>query len=186
MTYRRDLWGLACAQDGLVATWQAREVGVPGVEVAKLAHRGVLARVVRGVYRFEDFPTAGYETWWRAVLWAGPGAVISHSTALAVRDLCDLNPADVEVTVPRARRMRRAEQVATVHREDLDASAVGWWEGMPTVTAATAIAQGIEAGVAFHLLMQAIDNARAWGTITREAEARLRGDLDGSLMWGVT
>ena len=180
-TYRKTLWDLAVDQDGLVATWQAHEVGVPGVEVAKLAHRGALVRVARGVYRFEDFPTAGREGYWRAVLWAGPGAVLSHSTALAVRDLSDVNPVDVEVTVPRARRMRRAEPVATVHHEDLDARDVDWWEGVPTVTAEKAIAQGIETGLPFHLLTQAIDTARARGSITREAGTRLRTTLDQSV-----
>ena len=181
MTYRKILWDLAIDQDGLVATWQAREAGVPSVEVGKLAHRGTLAGVARGVYRFEDFPTAGREGYWRAVLWAGPGAVLSHATALAVRDLSDANPTDVEVTVPRARRMRRAEHVATVHREDLAAEDVGWWEGLPTVTVEKAVSQGIETGLPFHLLVQAIDSARARGTITHDAGAALRAALDESV-----
>lgn len=181
MTYRQDLWDLALDQDGLVATWQARARGIPGVEVSKLAHRGALDRVARGVYRFGNFPTVGREGHWRAVLWAGPDAALSHSTALAVRDLCDVNPADIEVTVPCERRMRRTEQVATVHHEDLGAEAVDWWEGVPTVTAETAIAQGIRTGVAFHLLVQAIGTARARGAITRDTAARLRGALEAAV-----
>lgn len=181
MTYRQELWDLAVDQDGLVATWQARARGVPGVEVSKLAHRGALDRVARGVYRFEGFPTAGHEGYWRAVLWAGPDAALSHSSALAVRDLCDVNPADIEVTVPCKRRMRRTEQIATVHHEDLGAEAIDWWEGVPTVTAETAIVQGIEAGVAFHLLVQAISTARTRGEVSRETGTRLGGCLDAAV-----
>lgn len=111
------------------------------------------------------------------MLWSGPDTVLSHSTALVIQDLCDVNSADVEVTVPRARRIRHADQVATVHREDPETDAVDWWEGVPTVTAATAIAQAIRTGVAFHLLAQAINTAQAHGQINVEAEATLRVKL---------
>ncbi|WP_218974868.1 type IV toxin-antitoxin system AbiEi family antitoxin domain-containing protein [Streptomyces sp. NP160] len=177
MGHRQELWELAMDQQGYVATWQAREIGTPSVEVRKLAARGALRQVARGVYRFEDFPAGPHGDLWRCLLWAGRGAVLSHESALAGWQLCDVNPTRVEVTVPMDRRLRRAEVVCEVHREDVLTDDLSWWEGLPVVTPRKAIEQGISSGVAHHLLTQAISTARARGRV-RPAEA---ADLERAL-----
>ena len=83
-----------------------------------------------------------------AVLWTGaPEACLSHETALDAYEISDVNPNRYHVTVGRRRRLRRAggKQVV-VHHQDLAPSQVGWWEEVPTVTPATAIAQCIDYG----------------------------------------
>ena len=43
------------------------------------------------------------------VLWTGnPDAALSHETALAVHDLCDINPSAIHVFVPKGARIRRS------------------------------------------------------------------------------
>ncbi len=56
MTYRRTVFEHALDNHGLVTTAAARSIGVPTVELAKLARRGALEHVSYGVYRHPDVP----------------------------------------------------------------------------------------------------------------------------------
>lgn len=50
--YENDIYEIAVDNYYLITTEQAAEAGVPGVELAKLVHRGKLENVSRGLYRF--------------------------------------------------------------------------------------------------------------------------------------
>lgn len=155
-------------QHGFVTTAQALADGVPHAELSKLVARGRLERVAHGVYRVPQVRATRFDQLHLAVLWTGaPEACLSHETALDAYELSDVNPNRYHVTVGRRRRLRRAggEQVL-VHYEDLAPSEVGWWEEIPTVTPATAIAQCIDFGTPSYLLSQAIDNGHRRGRIT--------------------
>jgi predicted transcriptional regulator of viral defense system len=169
MTAQKRLWEIAMDQHGYVTTGDARDAGVTPHALKLLAHRDVVRREGYGVYRFNRFPASAADDYQQAVLWTGePGAVLSHETALDVLDLCDVNPTRVHVTVPRTTRIRRqgGEQVS-LHREDLGADSVGWWEGIRCVTESTAIAEVITArSTPVHLIRQAIDTARSRGRIS--------------------
>jgi len=96
-----------------------------------------------------------------ATLWPRRIGVISHQTALGLWDLCDVNPAKVDVTVPKAAKIRRAVPAAyRAHVRDLGAEVVTRREEMPVVGVKRAILDGIEAHLAPHLIGQAIDTAR--------------------------
>lgn len=177
-TLREELWDVATDQYGFVTTTDVRNLGCNPVELAKLAHRNKLEHIAHGVYRFTTFPTTERDDYMRAVLATGvPEAVLSHDTALLVHDLCDINPTEIHVTVPRSARVRRELPLVEVHNDNLDATDRGWWEGIPTVTPETAIRQGIEAKVPRHLLVQALKTAEARGAITKNALNRLRSQL---------
>lgn len=99
---------------------------------------------------------------------------ISHDTALDLWDLCDINPAKVHVTVPRAAKLRRAVPVAyRVHVRDLKPDDVAHHEGIPVVTVRRAILDGIETNVDPHLIEQAIDNSRTRGLLSKSDLADL-------------
>jgi hypothetical protein len=53
-----------------------------------------------------------------------------------------------------------------IHREDLTPAQIGWWQEIPTVTAATAVAQCIAYGTPTYLLRQGIDRGHAQGYLT--------------------
>ena len=75
-----------------------------------------------------------------ATLWPRRRGVISHDSALDLWDLCDVNPATIHVTVPKAARVRRAAPpVDEVHVRDLDPADITRFEGIPVVTPAKAI-----------------------------------------------
>jgi predicted transcriptional regulator of viral defense system len=168
MTQQARLWDIAVEQDGYVTTDDARDLGIPAVELRKLALRGTLEHEAHGVYRFTKLPITPTDRYRLAVLWTGNRkAVLSHETALDVYELCDINPDGIDVTVPQAARIRRENAHGVrLFREDLDDTQLGWWNGIRCVTERTAIIQTIEMGTPVYLVNQAIDNARNTGRIT--------------------
>ena len=65
------------------------------------------------------------------------------------------------------RRLRREDgRRYEVYYEDLSPNQIGWWEEVPTVTPATAIAQCISHGTPTYILRQALERARQQGRIT--------------------
>ena len=57
-TYRDRVRQIALGAYGYVTTRQAAEVGVPAVELRKLAARGALVNVAYGLYRVPDAPAS--------------------------------------------------------------------------------------------------------------------------------
>lgn len=176
---RSVLWDIALAQHGYFTIRDALAEGVEPVTVRMLAARGRVTRVAHGLYRFEELPVSPQATFMEAVLWTGvPGAALSHETVLAVRELCDLNPDRIHLTVPSGRRLRRAGgDRYVVHHQDLGDKDLDWWEGVPAVTAACAIRQCISWGTPHYLLRQAIDTGQRRGDVTPQTATTLAGAL---------
>ncbi len=174
MTVREALWNVALDQYGYVTLRDAEALDVDEHAVRMLVARRQLQRVAHGVYRFPQLPATARDPYMLAVLWTGTDtASLSHDTALAVRELCDINPDRIHVTVPRTRRIRRAGgDLYVLHHEDLADEQREWWEQIPTVTVATAIGQCVRSGVPSYLLRQALENGRRDGLLNRpEAES---------------
>lgn len=76
-TYRRRLHESALDQYGLVTTRAATELGVPPVELRKIAGRGGLDHVAYGLYRFADIPRTDRDQFMEAVLPIGPDAYLT-------------------------------------------------------------------------------------------------------------
>jgi predicted transcriptional regulator of viral defense system len=55
-TYRRRLFRRALDQYGFVTTQDAADLGVPAVELRKLAGTGGIEHISYGLYRFDDVP----------------------------------------------------------------------------------------------------------------------------------
>lgn len=170
MTARDVLWEHAVNQYGYVTVRDALELGIDRLTVDKLAGRGQIERVAHGVYRFPQLPVTEYDPYMLAVLWTGTeGACLSHDTALAAYQVSDINPDRVHLTVPNSRRIRRrGGDLYVVHHEDLRPEQISWWQQIPTVTLATAIAQCIASGVPGYLLRQALSAGRDRGALTPE------------------
>lgn len=165
---RKDLWDVALDQYGYVTEQDARNLGAAPGELARLARRDKIERVGHGIYRFPELPPTERDEYMLAVLWANsPDAVLSHDTALAVYELCDINPDRIHVTVPKGHRVsKRGGDAYILHHARLTEADLSWWQGIRTVTEKTAIQQGIDTGVPVHLLRTAINTARGRGRIT--------------------
>lgn len=165
---RDALWEVAAAQHGYVTARQAAQLGVSNMALVMLQRRGMVERAARGVYRFPKFPVSQYDPQMLAVLWTGvEQACLSHETALDAYGISDVNPSAIHVTVPKRRRVRRAGGDGYVlHHEDLAPEQIGWWEEIPTVTPATAVAQCIDSGTPTYLLRQALERGHRDGYLT--------------------
>lgn len=170
---------IAADQFGYVTTAQAREHRVSGDALRKMAERGTLERVSRGVYRVPTFPTSLYAEHMEASLWpAGVRGVISHQSALGLYGLSDVSPARVHITVPEAFRIRREiPPHLEVHHADLEDGEITLFEGIPTTTPRRTIEDSHRAHLGSDLLRQALDDAEREGYLTPDHAAELRHEL---------
>jgi len=172
---QRALFEIAEDNYGYVTSAQATGAGVSRHGLADLARLGSLQRVAHGVYRIVDFPASQYDTFFEATLWPqGTRAVLSHDTALDLWDLCDVNPAKVHLTIPKAHRVRRqVPALYVLHAADLKPIDIGSFEGIPTTTVQRTLRDCIASGTRRDLLNQAIDKAVA----TRAIDASIADDF---------
>lgn len=177
---RDILWDIAIAQHGFVSAQQATAAGVAMQTLQMLVYRGTLTRVAHGVYRFPQYPVGAHDSLMLAALWTRvPEAAISHETALDVYGISDINPNRIHVTIGKRRRLRRAGgDDYFIHYQDLDPNQIGWWQEIPTVTPATAIAQCLDFGTPTYLLRQAINDGHAQGYLRSTEREQLTEALE--------
>lgn len=177
---RDELWDVATGQHGFVTAAQATGMGIEKHALQMLVHRGTLERAAHGVYRFPRYPVGEHDNLMLAVLWTRvPEAALSHETALDAYAISDVNPNRIHVTVGRQRRLRRADGADyVIHYEDLGPARIGWWQQIPTVTPATAIAQCLAYGTPTYLLRQAIERGYAQGYLKTAERDALTGALE--------
>lgn len=158
---QRAIFEIAEDNYGYVTTTQAAGIGVSRRGLADLARLGALHRVAYGVYRIVDFPASELDSYYEATLWPqGVRGVLSHESALDLRELCDVNPAKVHVTVPRAHRVRReVPALYVLHHADLEPADLDSFEGIPITTVERTLRDCIEAGTRHDLLEQALATA---------------------------
>lgn len=180
-TTREFLRQEAFEQHGYISRAGALRAGVSPHALRLLVDRGRLERVAHGVYRDPSVPATQNDLLHLAVLWTGlHTACLSHETALAVFELGHVNPDRIHVTVPKRhyRIRRRGGEGYQVHYQDLRPEQIGWFDQIPTVTPATAVAQCIAYGTPTYLLRQALDAGRSTGRLTASQARALREELD--------
>lgn len=138
-TYRRRLWEVALDRYGYITTADADELGVPAVELRKLAGRGMLDNVARGLYRFPDAPTTSRDAFMEAVLWVGPAAALSHDAVLALHDLASANPRTLRVLTPHRVRKTEPRSDVTILHGKLPATDLTAYFRIPSTTVARAL-----------------------------------------------
>jgi predicted transcriptional regulator of viral defense system len=176
-----ELADIANEQYGFLTPDDARERDIDPINLVRMFQRGHLERRATGVYRMRLTPPSSLDSYMEAVLWPGRGVrgVLSHETALDLYGLSDVNPAKIDVTLPRAHRIRREVPASyRIHHEDLAGGDVTAFEGIPIVTPARAIRQVHAANLGPALVGQAIDHGERDGRLTRREAGELRRELD--------
>lgn len=165
---------LAAENYGYLTTDEAAAAGINPHRLLEMARRGQIERRGTALYRVPLIPPTPLDSYREATLWPrGSEAVISHETALDLYGLGDVNPAKIHITVPRTHRPRREVPAQyRLHREDLHDHEVTAYEGIPIVTAATAIRQARKLGPA--PLRQATEEGMRRGLISSAEAAQLR------------
>ncbi len=109
---------VASGQAGYFTTAQARTCGYSWALLSHHAATGRFVRVRRGLYRLRDYPSSPYEEVMAAWLAAGPGAVVSHESALELLGVGDTIPDRIHITVPRSRRGSRRPRGVAIHTSE--------------------------------------------------------------------
>ena len=172
---------LAAANEGLVATRSAAEVGISRRTLAGMVERGRLERVSRGVYRLVHSNHDLLSPYREAILWAqshrGPRVALSHETALAVLGLTDANPSTIQLTVPPHARLRRSAPARiAIHRAILDSSDVIEHEGLPVTSVPRTVLDLARSGN-LRFAADAVVQARREGFITEIQSRQLIKEL---------
>lgn len=95
---------LAEAQHGVVSSAQLQACGLSRAAISRWASAGRLHRVHRRVYAVGHAALSIEGRLFAALLYAGAGAVVSHTTAAWVWSLIETEPTRIHLTVPGRRR----------------------------------------------------------------------------------
>jgi predicted transcriptional regulator of viral defense system len=181
----QEVMAVAEEHEGLVPASAARAAGIHPNTLVKMANRGRLERVSRGVYRVPAYPSSASQRadYWQAIAWArsshGPRqVVISHESALALYGISDVLPSRMHITIPEKSRFQRRTLPGriVVHHAHLVDADVTESKGIPVTTVDRTIVDVIESG-RLDLASAAIDDALSDGHLSRSSVLKLRQKL---------
>ena len=139
MSYRHDLWEIAASHNGVVTVADAEDIGVPAVEVRKLASRGALHAYGQGVYTHRDVPTTALTEPAVAVALAGEGAFLHRESVLDLLGLGQFNPRKIRVGTRRRVRRTLPEWMDLENRPDVSDVELTRYENIPATTVQRAL-----------------------------------------------
>ena len=124
---------VAAGQHGAFSRSQAAAAGLSAAQIDRRVRSGVWTRVLPRVYRHSATPESDLLLWSAAVLWAGRGCALSHTTAAALWRIAG-EPFDAtELVVPKVRAPEARGVI--VHRVGtLDAGDVRPVHGLPATS----------------------------------------------------
>ncbi len=117
-TYREQLFEIALDQHGFITTADARELGIPAIELRKLAHRGKLRHISRGVYKFSNLVGLPDENYFRALLEVGPDAFLIQDSVLSFHGLASVNPRKIKIGNFNRVRRKVDPNIQVIHLPD--------------------------------------------------------------------
>jgi Protein of unknown function (DUF559)/Transcriptional regulator, AbiEi antitoxin len=118
---------LAAKQAGRVTSHQLRAIGVGEATISRWTRAGELHKRTPGVYAVGHVARTVESDLWEAILYAGPGAALSHGTAAWWRGVIDFPVRPIHVATPR--RCRSLPGIAVHGRRG--GLARTWHRGMP-------------------------------------------------------
>lgn len=121
---------LAGGQQGLIAWQQLMALAVPSRTASEWVASGLLVRVLPRVYSLEHRPATVERDLFATVLFAGPGAMLSHGTAAWWWGLIDARPSS-QFEVSTSRHVRPARGIRVFGRRNLERSVQ---RGLPVTT----------------------------------------------------
>ena len=134
-SYRTRLYELALSNNGLATTEMAKEIGIPAVELRKLASRGAIIRVAQGVYRSPFHPEDATSKFHQALAVAGPGSFLIAESVLALLGIAEFKTASVSVGV--TKRIRKQLPPGLSIRFYSQAPAIELVKGIPCQSVAS-------------------------------------------------
>lgn len=180
---QKELYQIAEAQGGYFTAKQAASLGYASNKRAYHVQAGNWLREHRGIYKLALFPEPDRSDlilWW---LWSRdrsdqPSGVYSHQTALSLHELTDVNPSQLDMTVPPSfRRGVPVPRILRLHYGNVPAAEQEVLFQVPVTSALRTILDVWEEGsLPKDALRQAFQQARADGRITRKQAAEILKD----------
>jgi predicted transcriptional regulator of viral defense system len=171
---RTALYALAERHSGWFRASDAVAAGVTRQQLTRYAASTVLLRSGHGVYRLRDFPAQPFEDVIETCLWAGPNAVASHDTALAIYGLGNAMPASIHITVPH--RLRKQRRGVIVHVTEITAAEITTRDSAP-ITSVPRTLRDVAADVPASEVSGLITEAEDRGLLRHREAAALRKEL---------
>jgi predicted transcriptional regulator of viral defense system len=180
---QKELYRIAEAQGGYFTTKQAASLGYASNKRAYHVQAGNWLREHRGIYKLALFPEPERPDlilWW---LWSRdrsdqPSGIYSHQTALSLHELTDVNPSQLDMTVPPSfRRGVPVPRILRLHYGNVPAAEQETLFQVPVTSALRTILDVLEEGsLPKDTLRQAFQQARAGGKITRKQATEILND----------
>ena len=163
-------------QKGYVATYQ---VDVSGQLLRHHEQAGRLERVLRGIYRLNQYPTEQDEQLLVAYLWSKEQGTVSHESALAIHDLSDVLPKKVHLTLPhKQRRVRRKiPDWLELHFADIPEADKAWYDVVPVTKPTRTLVDVATDRIEPELLRQAVSDAKEKSMVRADFEWELIAKL---------
>jgi predicted transcriptional regulator of viral defense system len=145
-----------------------------------LERQGLLERDSRGLYRLTSYPVTDDAELWQAVLWPGLRsdklqAVLSDDTALSLYEVSTISPVGVDVTLPKAVRVRRSKPRGfRLRYRDYKPSDLTRIRGLPTTTLARSLLDLIVDERALQFVDEALETAPRRSLLTSREVTTLR------------
>ncbi len=185
------LYEIASSQGGYFTTKQAQSVGYAASTHSYNVKAGNWMREHRGIYRLANYPNPDHPDMIIWSLWSSnrkgePQGVYSHQTALSIRDLSDLNPPKLHMSVPTGfRKNCKIPGVLVLHRGTFRKEEVEQRHGFRVCRPLRAIADLLkEQSVEMGHLQDAIHQAFQRGLLTRTEidRSRIVGELKNQIL----
>ena len=170
---------IAGRQHGVVTATQLADAGIDKDGIAWRVRTGRLHRLHRGVYAVGHRSLSWRGRWLAAVLAAGDGAVLSHTSAAALWQFLRPIPGPVHVTLGAAVRRKQRPGLRIHHSRTLASSHVTRRHGIALTTPARTI-EDIRSAVEPYLFRRALRQAELAGHRVPHLGAvkRTRSDLE--------
>lgn len=144
LTSKERVRQIADRQHGRITGGQLARLGIPGSTIHNWMRHGYLVRALPKVYAVGHTAPSREADLWAAILYAGPGAMLSHGTAAHWRGLIIYPPSKIEVTTPRKTKSINAIKVYNRREQARDSHAGIPVTGIPQTMLDLAATQNLE------------------------------------------
>ena len=178
MTYYNQIFNEAIGNYGIISSAKAKEIGIPIVELAKLAKRGRLRRIGYGVYKLVQYSPApdGLDAYADSLAIVGADAYLYAQSVLAMHHLCPTNPSRIYVATPH--RNRKVTDKGIVIIDNKPCCELEWYDGIPSQSIPLAI-RSSKGTIMVDRLREAVNTALRKELIDKPTARKLTKELNG-------
>jgi predicted transcriptional regulator of viral defense system len=174
MSYYDDIYEYAADNYGLITSAAAKGIGVPNVELAKLAHRERLTRLGYGVYRIAHYIPTPLDRYADAVALVGHDAHIFGESVLAMHGLALVNPSVIYTATLSLPRKKLPAYIVNVLKRD--GGQIVEYEGIPSQRVYDAIIT-CKASIMTDRLAEAATEASRQGLISKKEADMIKKEM---------